>query len=264
MKLFFILTIIFFLNLPNLIAQNFINGSFENTSSTNCDWNNTNIKFNSKMPNVYAFGTDNEVDILRKNCALDSIPDGNVALAISNFDAIAIELSSPLTSENSYKVTFKAFGNTTYEFNLNNLSIGCSLTNDDTDTAIYTANAIADTWTEFSFDFIASKNYKYITVSGSGINGWSNIDDFVIEPSYVSTNVIKYDTKIKIYPNLSSEFIQFSCLTTKENFKIYNILGSEVKSGIISNQEKIDIRNLPKGLYFLKFENGNTIKFMKE
>ena len=32
----------------------------------------------------------------------------------------------------------------------------------------------------------------------------------------------------------------------------------------IYDKDKIDILNLTKGLYFLKFENGNSVKFLKE
>jgi len=49
-----------------------------------------------------------------------------------------------------------------------------------------------------------------------------------------------------------------------ENYKIYSILGTEINSGRISNKDKIDILNLTKGLYFLKFGNGNSVKFLKE
>lgn len=78
-------------------------------------------------------------------------------------------------------------------------------------------------------------------------------DDFVINKK-----------SIKLFPNPSTDYIQISGLTKKENYKIYSILGNEIKSGNILKQEQIDIQNLTNGLYFLKFEDGNTIKFLKE
>lgn len=69
---------------------------------------------------------------------------------------------------------------------------------------------------------------------------------------------------IKIYPNPSNDFVQVMGLTKRENYKIYNILGAEIKYGIISNNEQINIKNFTSGLYFLRFDNGNTIKFLKE
>ncbi|AUC75895.1 T9SS type A sorting domain-containing protein [Olleya sp. Bg11-27] len=70
--------------------------------------------------------------------------------------------------------------------------------------------------------------------------------------------------RIQLYPNPSNTFIQLSGLTVKKNYIIFNILGAKVKSGTISNHEKIDIRNIKNGMYFLKFDNGNTLKFIKK
>jgi hypothetical protein len=53
-------------------------------------------------------------------------------------------------------------------------------------------------------------------------------------------------------------------LTAKENYKIFTILGSEIKRGSVSNNETIDIRNLNSGVYFLKFDNGTTKKIVKK
>jgi hypothetical protein len=69
---------------------------------------------------------------------------------------------------------------------------------------------------------------------------------------------------ITFYPNPSSKFITISGINKNENYKIYNVLGVEINSGIISNNEKIDIQNFNNGIFFLKFKNGKTIKFMKK
>ena len=41
-------------------------------------------------------------------------------------------------------------------------------------------------------------------------------------------------------------------------------MGAEVLKGSINFNENIEIRNLTEGLYFLKLENGNTLKFIKK
>ena len=41
-------------------------------------------------------------------------------------------------------------------------------------------------------------------------------------------------------------------------------MGAEVLKGSINFNENIEISNLTKGLYFLKLENGNTLKFIKK
>ena len=70
--------------------------------------------------------------------------------------------------------------------------------------------------------------------------------------------------KLKLFPNPSSEFVQISGLSEPLNYKIINVLGAEIKKGIIGSDEEIDIRNLINGLYFLKFDDGYTIKFIKK
>ena len=45
---------------------------------------------------------------------------------------------------------------------------------------------------------------------------------------------------------------------------ISNTIGTEVKNGKIFDLEKINIQNLTNGVYFLKFENGSTLKFLKK
>jgi len=80
----------------------------------------------------------------------------------------------------------------------------------------------------------------------------------------LSTNEFELDNFVKLYPNPSNDYIQISGFTGNEKYAIYNVLGAKIKNGNISNDEQIDIRDFTDGLYFLKFENGNTIKFLKE
>lgn len=69
---------------------------------------------------------------------------------------------------------------------------------------------------------------------------------------------------ITFYPNPSSDFIEVVGLTESESYIIYDKLGAKVKSGSISDQNEIDIRDFSNGLYFLKFDNRRTFKFIKE
>ncbi len=80
----------------------------------------------------------------------------------------------------------------------------------------------------------------------------------------LSNNEFELDEKIKLFPNPSTENIQIAGLTKTENYRIYNILGKEIRNSTISANEKINTKNMSNGLYFLKFDNGSTIKFIKE
>ncbi len=70
------------------------------------------------------------------------------------------------------------------------------------------------------------------------------------------------DDEFSIYPNPSFNYIQVSNLTKIEDYNIYNISGEIVLNGSISNTSKIDVRSLSTGLYFLKFDNGQKLKFV--
>jgi len=81
----------------------------------------------------------------------------------------------------------------------------------------------------------------------------------------LSTENYKINTeKVKIFPNPSKNSIQVSGLSEAEAYEVFSVLGAKVNNGKIADNEKIDIQNLTNGLYFLKFKNGNTIKFIKE
>jgi hypothetical protein len=110
----------------------------------------------------------------------------------------------------------------------------------------------------------------------SNPNGkWSNNEDFNLYETYIIRPNLQDLTlniqenqfgnhAITIYPNPSPEFITISGINKKENYSIYNVLGAEINSGTVSNKGKLNIQNLTNGIYFLKFNNGNIIKFLKE
>ncbi|WP_452230073.1 T9SS type A sorting domain-containing protein [Lacinutrix sp. MEBiC02404] len=102
-----------------------------------------------------------------------------------------------------------------------------------------------------------------LTVNGGG-NETFGIDDIVLGTTLSNTDFTISNINLKLFPNPSNQFIKISGLTNTEKYKIYNILGSEVANGNVSNNEKIDIKNYANGFYLLKLENGNTFKFIKE
>ena len=71
-------------------------------------------------------------------------------------------------------------------------------------------------------------------------------------------------TDITFYPNPAKSFIKVSGLANEERFVMYNILGTEVLSGILENNKIIDINELSRGVYLLKIEAGKTIKIIKD
>ena len=78
------------------------------------------------------------------------------------------------------------------------------------------------------------------------------------------SSVALNNSKFHLYPNPSYGFIFISNFKKIKKYSILNTLGQEVFKGPISDNGKIDTKNLINGLYFLKLENGKTIKFIKE
>jgi hypothetical protein len=72
------------------------------------------------------------------------------------------------------------------------------------------------------------------------------------------------NSKVLLYPNPAQEFIKFSGIDKSSQYNIYNILGSKIASGIISDNEALEISLLDKGLYLMTFDNGAVLKFIKE
>jgi len=91
-----------------------------------------------------------------------------------------------------------------------------------------------------------------------------NADQKQLDRASSSFNEISFIGSLSISPNPASDFIQLSNLNKIGYFTICNILGSKVIDGNISNYEKINVRDLTNGLYFLKFDDGTTLKFIKE
>ena len=87
--------------------------------------------------------------------------------------------------------------------------------------------------------------------------------DVTVTTTTLSVADFEYNT-IKVHPNPASDFITISGLKKTENYEIYNLIGQKIRKGITTNDESIDIQNLIKGIYLLKLENGNTLKFVKE
>jgi hypothetical protein len=74
----------------------------------------------------------------------------------------------------------------------------------------------------------------------------------------------KEESLISLYPNPTNNWI-FIKSDNSEDFiyTIYNALGQEISSSILSNGKKtINVKNWNSGLYFIHFENGSTLKLL--
>lgn len=102
-----------------------------------------------------------------------------------------------------------------------------------------------------------------ITAWTSGNNGGGYTYERSTDQN-LSVNGIDAEHDVRLYPNPSSDYVQVKGLKRSQNFSLYNVLGVEITSGNISNNDQIDIKDYPSGLYFLNFDNVNAIKFLKK
>lgn len=148
-------------------------------------------------------------------------------------------------------------------------NIGDPIRIDVTGTLTLTQNA------QYTFEFIVD-NVDVLADFNGGYTGGSPFQDgieydtvdLIFEVALVSPTLSndEFDNKLKItlFPNPSNDYISISNLNEKLSYSIINALGQEVSTGTISSNETVDIRNLNNGLYIMKFNNGNTLKFLKK
>ena len=80
----------------------------------------------------------------------------------------------------------------------------------------------------------------------------------------LSTPDYDLEDNITLYPNPSSSFIKISGLKERGKYTLFDSLGRRISNNEIGNNESINIQNLDTGLYFIKFESGSTLKFIKK
>ena len=76
-----------------------------------------------------------------------------------------------------------------------------------------------------------------------------------------SVSVEEFDNQdVSIYPNPTFDFINIENIEESSSAIIFNVLGQKVSE--LESSAKIDVRNLPEGICFLKIGNRNLTKFI--
>ena len=107
----------------------------------------------------------------------------------------------------------------------------------------------------FPFNYNDLSNYDVVGFNAALVI-WGNITSSL---SSLELN------KTKVYPNPAFDIITVNGIKNTMSYRIYDVFGSEILKGIVAdNNEIINIQTFSTGIYSLRFENGNTVKFMKE
>ena len=85
----------------------------------------------------------------------------------------------------------------------------------------------------------------------------------------LATNDFRKTTDVFLYPNPTQDVLNFRSTTldfsATVTYEIYNLTGKRILNGTLNNQ-KVDVRTLNSGIYFVNLSTGNTnqtLKFVK-
>ncbi|MCB0819605.1 MAG: T9SS type A sorting domain-containing protein [Bacteroidetes bacterium] len=251
-----------------LSGQGFINGDFENNETDTCVFNLTNSSFNSTVENVYSFGIEEQPDVQTDTCYVTP-QSGDWCIGLSarpsgGHDAIALELTSSLVPDQFYELKFWTFGNTSFHPLLDSLKIGLSSQNSAFGNRIYTTLAEQSAWQEHTILFQSDSAYSFITVEMKEDfnSGWVQIDNFSISNSTGGFADLNSYNHLQIFPNPASEVVNFKVESNTKiaQFSIFTTSGKIAFEGLITNSDgfKIDIGNLPNGVYVVKVSTDSN------
>ena len=278
MKKIYLITLLFatcsfYVNAQNLI----LNPGFENHNLTNgCYTNQSDSAVNASLHDITAFygGSMDGIDIgVNDNCYAGGANSGSTHIVMAGlsgpnmFESISFNLSAPIIEGNTYDLTFYAANSSIV--GSESLAVGVS-----TDSSAFGTLATSvplgtnSTYTQYSMTFTAPADGDYLTIQPAEMGDfWFGLDDFSLEVNSVVgvENNKLTGGNIAIYPNpVNENFIRIKGIEGIENFMIFNNYGQELMNGEIGITDKIDVRSLSKGLYFLKLDNNSIIKFLKD
>ncbi len=252
-----------------LHSQNLIlNGSFENNNATT---NSVNLTTAWSTTVADCFEVDfGSMDLITSNtCGTAS--DGNWFVTCSPtgsvwpYLAFSFKLNSTLTFGAQYTLTFdKRYCGP------NTSPIDIGLSNDSTlmGTAVHTFTApLSNTWSSETYVFQAmlAANYLTVNIGVAGGTGTVGLDNFNLQPVVTGFDEAKLE-EYKIFPNPSNGVLSISTKDKVNTIKVevFNMVGDKVYQVILKKNElKIDVSCLPKGIYFIKIDDGEKKSIKK-
>ncbi|HKR05206.1 MAG TPA: T9SS type A sorting domain-containing protein [Bacteroidia bacterium] len=263
---FFLLPfLIFFITKGN--GQAIINGDFENNTDT-CLINIDNATYNLNMYNSTAFGTFQNLDIVKNTCGYGPSQNGDycIFIAVSNIDtnfqeAISFDLSSPLQAGISYTLTF--FDRDINGFSTAPIEIGVSSSNNTFGNFIGSipAGIIASAWTMRTLNFVSPINANYITVTVGGniTNSGNAIDNFQLNVSSGIHDNSIVETSLLISPVPFSSQLNINLNNNKlSEIILYDIAAQKLLQQKFTNTITLNTSQLAKGMYLYEVRNPDS------
>ena len=154
-----------------------------------------------------------------------------------------------------------------YALNANVCYFGSSVPNTSSGQYILKTTDGGNSWTPTQVPFQYS---VFNVVFWDENNGWISGDYGEIAHYSNNTgiqNLLSNDKSESIYPNPVIDFINFNSESAISNAKIYDISGNCVLNKSLVDGNRIDVRKLPAGIYFIKLpdsDKSNYIRFIKK
>jgi len=264
-------------------SQQFLNGSFENNSLSDCDTLNiSNQIYNSLLPDVIGIGPLQGLDLLTDSCSMQmNVPaiEGHFFSSLEsgwdsiNTTAISLKLSSALSEFNQYVISF-------YSKSIKNISqfypieiiVGYSDTETSFGVPIDTMGLPDTVWTKNFVYLNPAFDAQYITVMGlpgPSITLFSIIDNFSFDTTglYLSNGNLQTDI-VELFPNPCNDVLNIK-LKNVSHVNIYNSL-AEIESVSFAKTQNgyvsVDVNSLSSGIYFLQVITDDKLfirKFIK-
>lgn len=129
---------------------------------------------------------------------------------------------------------------------------------------------------QYTFEFtINIVNLRFVS-SGLYIDGqvWQDgveipASDFLFSASILQSGIgleesLNTNDEVYVFPNPSLDFIQVAGLLESESYVIFNAIGAKLANGIISDGEQIPVGHFKPGMYLMKLENGEDLRFIRQ
>ena len=149
-----------------------------------------------------------------------------------------------------------------YALNSNVCYFGSSVSGSSGEYVLKTTNG-GNSWTTMQVPFQYS---VFNVVFWDENNGWISGDYGEIAHYSNNTgiqNPLSNDKSLSIYPNPAVDFINIKSESEISNAKIYDISGNCVLDNKSEDGNRIDVRMLPTGIYFIKIPSVDTNTFCK-
>ena len=116
----------------------------------------------------------------------------------------------------------------------------------------------------FNFGWCDTVVYRFTFISDSIQTNKDGLmfDDFEFIDYAESINNLQKNEIISIFPNPVSNELTIES-TENLSFEISNSIGQIMQKGNLLENNKVNTNNYKSGIYFVKFENGRVLKFVK-